>query len=165
MARTDMKHSDQTDTTTKVLATLGGFALGFCALINAVIGGMALIGGHLVGAIGDVSEKAQLDPNLSNSAHHAEMVAKLVAVGFGLLAATEFGAGEFLRRRIRNIFVPIACGLTVVGEAAFSIWAKKFTALDAILIACALFAAWTWSRLPRPQAAQQSFEAEPRLAA
>jgi len=157
-------NESQTDTTTKVLATLGGFALGLCALINAIIAAMMLIGGHLIGAIGDVSEKAQLDANVTASAHHAELIAKLVAVGFGILAAAEFGASHFLRRRLRNIFVPIACAMTVVGEVGFSIWAKKFTALDAILVACAVFAAWAWSRLPRPQTAAEQ-QAIPHFAA
>ena len=149
-------NDSQIDPTTKVLATLGGLALGFAAFINAIIAGMMLIGGHLIGAIGDVSDKAQLDPNLSTSAHHAELVAKLIAVAFGVLAACEFGAGIFLRRRIRNLIVPIACAMTVVGEAGLSIWAKKFTALDALLIACALFAAWAWSRLPRQQSVTEA---------
>jgi len=144
-----MNTREEADTTTKVLAVLGSLALGFTAFINAVLGTLALLSGHLAGAIGDASEKSNFDANLTTDAHHVALVAKLVAVGFGLLALVEFAAGEFLRRRLRNIFVPIACGMTIAGEAAFSIWAKHFTSLDAIMIVCALFAFWTWHRLPR----------------
>jgi len=117
-----MNTREEADLTTKILAVLGSLALGFTALINAILGTMAL-------------------------------VAKLIALGFGILALAEFAAGEFLRRRLRNIIVPIACGMTVVGEAAFSIWAKHFTSLDAIMVICALFAFWTWYRLPRATSA------------
>jgi hypothetical protein len=144
-----MNTREEADLTTKVLAVLGSLALGFTALINAIFGTMALLSGHLAGAIGDASEKTKFDSNLTTDAHHFALAAKLVALGFGLLALVEFGAGEFLRRRIRNLVVPIACGMTIVGEAALSIWAKHFTSLDAIMVLCAVFAAWTWYRLPR----------------
>jgi len=140
----------ETDLTTKVLAFLGSLGLGLAAMINGVIAAVALVSGNLIGAIGDASEKHNLDADLTTSAHSAATTAKLVALGFAVLAALELGAGEFLRRRLRNIIVPIAAGATVVGEAAFSIWVGKFSALDAILIACALFATWTWWRLPKP---------------
>jgi hypothetical protein len=104
-----------------------------------------------MGAVGDASSKANLDDHLTASANSAATTAKALAIGFAVLAAVEFGAGEFLRRRIRNLIVPIACAVTVVGEVGFSAWVGKFTALDAMLIGCALFAAWTWSRLPRPE--------------
>ena len=148
-----MNTREEADLTTKVLAVLGSLALGFTALVNAILGTMALLSGHLAGAIGDASEKSNFDATLTADAHHMALVAKLIAVGFGVMALAEFAAGEFLRRRLRNIIVPIACGMTVVGEAAFSIWAKHFTSLDAIMIVCALFAFWTWYRLPRATAA------------
>jgi hypothetical protein len=132
------------DLTTRVLATLGSVALGFCAMINGVIAAIALFTGNLAGAIGD----AKLDPALTESANHSAASAKALAIAFGVLAALEFGAGEFLRRRVRNVFVAIACGITIAAEVGFSTWIGKFTALDAMLIGCALFAAWTWWRLP-----------------
>jgi hypothetical protein len=138
------------DITTKILAFLGSAALGFTSLINAVIAGLALFTGNLIGAVGDASEKSNLDAHLTASANHAATTAKVIALAFALLAAVEFAAGEFLRRRRRNLIVPIACGATVVGEVALSAWGGRFTALDAILIGCAMFAAWTWWRLPRP---------------
>lgn len=144
-----MNQREEADMTTKVFAVLGSLALGFTALINAVLGAVALISGHMAGAIGDISEKNQVDASLTTDAHHMALVAKCVAIGFGVLAAVEFGAGEFLRRRLRNVVVPIACAMTIAGDLAFSIWAKHFTGLDAIMIACALFAYWTWYRLPR----------------
>jgi hypothetical protein len=151
-----MNSTEQADTTTKVLAVLGGLALGFCAFINAILATLALFSGHFIGAIGDASEKTHFNDHLTADANHAAMVAKILAVAFGVLAAVEFGAGEFLRRRLRNIVVPIACGMTIAGELGFSIWAKHFTALDAILIACALFAYWTWYRLPRAKPAEDA---------
>ena len=153
-----MTSSEESDLTTKVLAVLGSLALGFCALINAILAAMALFSGHLIGAIGDASEKTNLDAHLTSDAHHAALVAKIIAIAFAVLAALEFGAGEFLRRRLRNLIVPIACAATIAGEAGFSIWASRFTALDAILIACALFAAWTWWRLPRRDSGAAEFE-------
>ena len=137
--------------TTKVLAVLGSVALGFAAMINAVIAAVALFTGNLMGAVGDASAKAKLGDALTADANSAATTAKALAIAFAVLAALEFGAGEFLRRRVRNVIVPIGCGATVLGEIGLSIWIGKFTALDAMLIGCALFAAWTWSRLPRPE--------------
>ena len=142
--------------TTKVLATLGSVALGFCAMINAVIAAVALFTGNLFGAVGD----AKLDAALTESANHTAASAKALAIAFGVLAALEFGAGEFLRRRVRNVVVAIACAVTIVGEVAFSAWVGHFTALDAMLIGCALFAAWTWWRLPRPERMADGIPAE-----
>jgi hypothetical protein len=138
------------DVTTKILAFLGSLALGFAAMINAVIAAVALFTGNLFGAAAEGAAKANLDTALTADVDHAATVAKALAIGFAVLAALEFGAGEFLRRRVRNLIVPIACGATVAGEIAFSAWAGHFSALDAILIGCAAFAAWTWWRLPRP---------------
>src|SRR5260221_5006792 len=139
------------DVTTKILAFLGSLALGFAAMINAVIAAVALFTGNLFGAAAEGAAKANVDAALTADVDHAATTAKALAIGFAILAALEFGAGEFLRRRIRNLVVPIACAATVVGEVAFSAWVGKFTALDAMLIGCALFAAWTWVRLPRPE--------------
>ena len=144
------------DLTTKVLATLGSVALGFCAMINAVIAAVALFTGNLFGAVGD----ARLDAALTETANHSAASAKALAIAFGVMAAVEFGAGEFLRRRVRNGFVAIACAVTVVGELGFSAWIGHFTALDAMLIACALFATWTWYRLPRPERLADGIPAE-----
>jgi hypothetical protein len=141
--------SPSEELTTKVLAVLGSVALGFTAMINAVIAAVALFTGNLSGALGDALAKH--DDALASSANQAASTAKAVAIAFAVLAALEFGAGEFLRRRVRNMIVPIACAATAGGEIAFSVWIGKFTALDAMLIACALFAAWTWWRLPRPE--------------
>jgi hypothetical protein len=138
-------------TTTKILAMLGSIALGFVAMINAVIAAVALFNGHLLRAIGDASEKANLDAHLTASASHAATTAKAIAIGYALLTALEFCAGEFLRRRIRNAIVPIACAATILCEVAFSVWNGKFVAFDAVLIGCAAFAAWSWWRLPRPE--------------
>jgi hypothetical protein len=131
----------------KVLAWLGYAALGLAALLNAVIATMMLVGGHLIGAFGEAGEQLH-DDHLASSANHAALIAKLVAVGFGVLAASEYAAGHFLKRRIRTMFVPVACGLTVVGEVAFSIWTKRFNALDVVIVACVAFAAWVWAKLP-----------------
>jgi hypothetical protein len=147
------------DLTTKVLAVLGSVALGFCAMINAVIAAVALFTGNLFGAVGD----AKLDAALTESANHTAAYAKGLAIAFGVLAALEFGAGEFLRRRVRNLVVAIACGVTIVAEAGFSAWVGHFTALDAMLISCALFAAWTWWRLPRPGQIANGVPAELRV--
>ena len=72
--------------------------------------------GHLVGGFGDRGRAAPRSGSLADSANHAALIAKLIALGFGVMAATEYGAAHFLRRRIRTLFIPIACGLTVVGE-------------------------------------------------
>src|SRR3954462_11365 len=133
-----MNHREEADMTTKVLAVLGSVALGFTALINAILATMALLTGHLAGAIGDASEKTKFDQHLTTDAPSFALPAKLIAVGFGLIALVEFGAGEFLRRRLRNIVVPIACGMTIAGDLAFSIWSKHINGLDAIMFACAL---------------------------
>ena len=152
-----MNQFEEADLTTKVLAVLGSVALGFTALINAVLGVMALLSGHIAGAVGDVSQHEQVNAQLTTDAHHMALVAKCVAIGFGVLAAAEFGAGEFLRRRLRNVVVPIACGMTIAGELAFSIWSKRFNGLDAAMILCAVFAFWTWYRLPRATRADSRF--------
>jgi hypothetical protein len=137
-----MNDPEAADLTTKVLAVLGSVALGFCALINAIIAAIVLFTGQ-----------NPLDSNMTTDAHHAALVAKLIAIGFAVLAAIEFGAGEFLRRRLRNIVVPIACATTIAGEAAFSVWSHRFHAFDALIVGCALFAYWTWWRLPRREVA------------
>jgi len=135
------------DVTLKIVAFLGSTALGFTALINAVIAGLALFTGNLIGAVGDAATKLD-DAKLATDAAHAAMVGKGIAIGFFVLAGLEFAASLFLKARRRNIIVPIACGLTIAGEVGLSAWSGKFTALDAILIACALFATWAWWQLP-----------------
>ena len=145
-----------TDLTTKVLAVLGSFALGFCAMMNGVIAAVALFTGNLFGAVGD----AKLDEALTASANHTATYAKVVALVFGLLAAIQFGAGEFLRRRVRHTFVAVACGITVAGAIGQSIWVGHFTALDAMIAGCAAFAAWTWWRLPHGDLAADAVPAE-----
>lgn len=142
--------------TTKVLAVLGSVALGFCAMMNAVIAAVALFTGNLFGAVGD----AKLDAALTESANHTATTAKALAIGFGLIAALEFGAGEFLRRRVRHVIVAIACGVTIAGAVGFSLWVGRFTALDAMLVGCSLFAGWTWWRLPRPELLGDGIPAE-----
>ncbi len=139
------------DVTSKVLAWLAFMALGLAALLNTVIAGTLLIGGHLIGAIGEVASRSDGGSDVASDAGHAALVVKLVAIGFGVLAATEYAAGHFVKHRVRTLFVPIAVGLTIVGEVAFSIWTRHFNALDATIIACALFASWVWWRLPRAQ--------------
>jgi hypothetical protein len=133
---------------TKVLAWLGYAALGVAAFLNVLLATLLLVTGHLAGAFGEAGEHLH-DQDLANSANHAALIAKLIALGFGVMAATEYGAAHFLKRRIRTAFIPIACGLTVVGELAFSIWTGHFNALDAIIIACVAFATWVWWKLPR----------------
>jgi len=145
-----------TDLTTKVLAVLGSVALGFCAMINGVIAAVALFTGNLFGAVGD----AKLDEALTASANHTATYAKVIALIFGLLAALQFGAGEFLRRRVRHVFVAVACALTVVGAIGQSIWVGHFTALDAMIAGCALFAAWTWWRLPHGERVAEAVPVE-----
>jgi hypothetical protein len=142
----------QAQVTGKVLAWLAYAALGVAALLNTILAVMALVGGHLAGALGEVatqigsgSDAAQV----ATDAGHAALVAKLIAVLFGVLAATEYAAGHFIRARVRTVFVPIAMALTFVGELGFSLWAKQFTAIDAIVLACAAFASWVWWKLPR----------------
>jgi hypothetical protein len=140
--------NDNTDPMSKVLAWLGYASLGLAAFLNAILGGTILIGGHLIGAFGEAGERLH-DDDLANSANHAALIAKLIALGFGVMAATEYGAAHFLKKRIRTLFIPIACGLTVVGEVAFSVWTKHFNAIDAIIIACVAFSTWVWWKLPR----------------
>jgi hypothetical protein len=147
---------DHAALTTKIFAVLGSVALGFCAMMNAVIAAVALFTGNLFGALGD----ARLDESLTASANHTATSAKALAIGFGLVAALEFGAGEFLRRRVRHAVVAVACGATVAGAVGFSIWVGRFTALDAMLVGCALFAAWTWWRLPRGERLGDAVPAE-----
>ena len=139
--------TDTTDPMTKVLAWLGYAALGVAAFLNALLATLLVVTGHLVGGFGIAGEQLH-DQALADSANHAALIAKLIALGFGVMAATEYGAAHFLRRRIRTLFIPIACGLTVVGELAFSIWTGHFNALDAIIIACVAFATWVWWKLP-----------------
>jgi len=141
-------NDDTTDPMSKVLAWLGYASLGLAAFLNAILGGTILVCGHLVGAFGEAGERLH-DDDLANTANHAALIAKLIAVGFGVMAATEYGAAHFLKKRIRTLFIPIACGLTVVGELAFSLWTKHFNAIDAIIIACVAFATWVWWKLPR----------------
>ena len=128
-------NGDKSDVMSKVLAWLGYASLGVAAMLNVLLGTLMLMGGDLIEAFGDPD--------------HAALCVKLIAIGFFVLAACEYAAGHFLKRRIRTLFIPIACALTVVGEVAFSVWTKHFNALDAIIAACALFSAWVWSRLPR----------------
>jgi hypothetical protein len=138
---------NNTDPMSKVLAWLGYAALGLAALLNAVLGAAMLMGGHLIGAFGVAGEQLH-DDKLADTANHAALIAKLIALGFGVMAATEYGAAHFIKRQIRTAFIPIACGLTVVGECSFSIWTGHFNALDAIIIACVAFATWVWWKLP-----------------
>jgi hypothetical protein len=142
-----MTTDDNTPPMTKVLAWLGYAALGLAAMLNAVIATVMVVGGHLAGAIGEAGEQLH-DDNVASSANHAALIAKLIALGFFVLAASEYAAGHFLKRRIRTLFVPVACALTVVGEAAFAIWTKRFNALDVVIVACVAFAAWVWTKLP-----------------
>ena len=143
--------NENTDPMSKVLAWLGFASLGLAAFLNAVLGGTILICGHLIGAFGEAGERLH-DDDLANSANHTALIAKLIAIGFGVMAATEYGAAHFLKKRIRTLFIPIACGLTVVGELGFSIWSKHFNAIDAIIIACVAFSTWVWWKLPKQQA-------------
>lgn len=143
--------TDDADPMMKVLPWLGHAALGLSAVLNAVIAGMLLLGGELIGAFGKAGEQLN-DAELAASANHAALIAKIVAVAFGVLAATEYGAAHFLKRRIRTLFIPITCAVTIAAEVGFSIWSKHFSALDAIIIACAVFAGWVWWKLPRPLA-------------
>jgi hypothetical protein len=140
------------EVTSKVLAWLAYAALGLAALLNTVIAGTILVGGHLIGVVSDVAAKSEGGAELASDAGHAALVAKLIAIGFGILAATEYAAGHFLKRRVRTMFVPIALALTILGEVGFSVWTKHFNALDAVIIGCALFAGFVWYRLPRPEA-------------
>jgi hypothetical protein len=145
--------------TSKILAYVGSAAIGFVAVINTVIAAMAMFTGNLIGAVGDVSEKTDGGDSLATSAHHAALNAKLVAVGFGVLAGLCYIAGAFIKYRKRHLFVPIATGITIAGWVGFSVWTARFSSLDAIMIGCALFATFIWYRLPKtlpPQAAYSS---------
>jgi len=148
--------NENTDPMSKVLAWLGFASLGLAAFLNAVLGGTILVCGHLIGAFGEAGERLH-DDDLANSANHTALIAKLIAIGFGVMAATEYGAAHFLKKRIRTLFIPIACALTVVGELGFSIWSKHFNAIDAIIIACVAFSTWVWWKLPK----QPAFGAAP----
>src|SRR5258706_11546245 len=147
--------SSSGDVTTKILAFLGSLALGFAPMIEGLIAAVLLFAGTLMGAAADASKELAASEHVTASVSHAATTAKAIAIAFAVLAALEFGAGEFLRRRVRNVIVPIACIATVGGEVGLSVWAGHFSALDAILIGCALFAGWTWWRLPRTQSEQQ----------
>jgi hypothetical protein len=142
------------DATIKVLAWLAYAALGVAAFLNAVLAGVAVIGGHMIGAIGTAADQAD-EATIAADANHAALVAKLIGVGFGLLAATEYAAGHFIKRRIRTLFVPIAMGLTFAGELGFDIWARHFNGLDAGILVCAAFATWVWWKLPRTTPAEE----------
>jgi len=145
--------------TSKILAYVGSAAIGFVAVINTVIAAMAMFTGNLIGAVGDVSEKTDGGDALATSAHHAALNAKLVAVGFGVLAGLCYIAGAFIKYRKRHLFVPIATGITIAGWVGFSVWTARFSSLDAIMIGCALFATFIWYRLPKtlpPQAAHST---------
>jgi hypothetical protein len=143
--------------TSKILAYVGSAAIGFVAVINTVIAAMAIFTGNLIGAIGDVNEKANGGEALTSSAHHAALNAKLVAVGFGLLAGLCFVAGAFIKYRKRHVFVPIATGITVAGWVGFSVWTAHFSSLDAIIIGCALFATFIWYRQPKTLPSQPAY--------
>ena len=145
--------------TSKILAYVGSVSIGIVASINVVIAGVAIFTGNLIGAIGDVSAKTDgtASADLAASAHHAALVAKLVAIGFALLGGLGFVAGAFIRRRRRHLFVPIALAITIAGELGFSIWGGHFTSLDAIMIGCTLFAGFIWYRLPRTLPPQPAF--------
>jgi hypothetical protein len=129
--------------TTKILAFLGSLALGFTAMINMVIAALALFCGQVI----DAATEAAADGQVASGA----TAAKVLGVAFAVLAMLEFSAGELLRRRKRNIMVPIACGATIVAEVGLSVWAGKWNGLDVVMLGCAVFAVWTWSRLPRPE--------------
>jgi hypothetical protein len=156
----DVPRKGMSDVTLKIVAFLGSTALGFTALINAVIAGLALFTGNLIGAVGDVASKNDA-AKLADDAGHAAAVAKGIAIGFFVLAAIEFAGSLFLTARKRNVIVPIACGLTVAGEVGLSVWSGKFNALDAILIGCALFATWVWWQLPRAGSPEDRSSFEP----
>jgi hypothetical protein len=141
-------NDDKSDVMSKVLAWLGYASLGVAAMLNALLGTLMLMGGHLIGAFGVAGEQLH-DDKMATEANHAALIAKLIALGFFVLAASEYAAGHFLKKRIRTLFIPIACAMTVVGEVAFSVWTGHFNAIDAIIGACALFSGWVWSRLPR----------------
>ncbi len=136
----------------KVLAWLGSAALGFAAMINGVLAALALFSGHLIGAFSEAADHATKEgadaADLAASAGHAALIAKLIAIGFAVLAGAEIGAAAFLKRQVRTKFVPFATGLTVAGELAFDAWSKRFNALDAIIIGCAVFATFVWYKLP-----------------
>jgi hypothetical protein len=137
------------EVTSKVLAWLGYAALGVAAFLNTILAVMALFTGHLVGAVSEVAAKTEGGADIASDAGHAAMVAKLIAVGFGVLAATEYAAGHFLKKRVRTLFVPIALAITFAGEGAFAVWSKRFNGLDAVICACALFAGFVWYKTPR----------------
>jgi hypothetical protein len=141
------------EVTSKVLAWLAYAALSVAAFLNATLAAMALFTGHLIGAVSDVAAKTDGGADIASDAGHAALVAKLIAIGFGVLAATEYAAGHFLKKRVRTLFVPIALAMTIVGETAFSIWSHHFNAIDVIIIACAVFAACVWWKLPRAERA------------
>ena len=141
--------SPMDDITSKILAYVGSAAIGFVSVMNMVIAGVAIFTGNLIGAIGDAGAKADAGDALVTSAHDAALHAKIVAIGFALLAGLGFIASAFIRRRKRHVFVPIATSTVIAGWVGFSAWGGKFTALDAILIGCALFATFVWYRLPR----------------
>jgi hypothetical protein len=137
------------EVTSKVLAWLGYAAMGVAAFLNTIIAAMALFTGHLAGAVSEVASKTDGGADVASDAGHAALVAKLIAIGFGVLAATEYAAGHFLKRRVRTKFVPIALGMTIAGEVGFSAWSHAFNALDAVIIGCALFAGYVWYQTPK----------------
>lgn len=145
------------EVTSKVLAWLGYAAMGVASFLNTVLACMALFTGHLVGVVHEVAAKTDGGEDIASSAGHAALVAKLIAIGFGLLAATEYAAGHFLKRRVRTKFVPVALVMTIAGEVAFSAWSHSFNAIDAIVVACALFAGYVWWQLPRRAPAEPTW--------
>ena len=144
------------EATSKVLAWLGYAALSVAAFLNTILAVMALFTGHLAGAVSEVASKTEGGAEIASDTGHAALVAKLIALGFGVLAATEYAAGHFLKKRVRTLFVPIALAMTIVGESAFAIWSKQFTGLDAVICACALFAGVVWYKTPRVVPAERT---------
>ena len=108
-----------------------------------------LIGNKMIGAIGEVSAQDPRTADLAADVSHAALVAKLLAVGFGVAGAVGLIGAAVLRRRKRHVFVPIAAVVTVGGELALSISGGHVTSLDAIMVGCALFAVGVWYKLPR----------------
>ena len=132
----------------KIVAWLGGGALGVVALLDAVIGMAMLIGGHMIGAMGEVGEQLG-DQHLAEDGNHHALVAKLLAAGFLALAGGAYLAGHLLRHRKRSVIVPAMCVLTTGAWVALAISSHSVNALHAVVVACAAFAGWVWWKLPR----------------
>jgi hypothetical protein len=153
-ARTGMHTSLDTDELrpldalpSKIFAYFGSAALGFVAVLDATIAGVALFSGRLIGALGEASGPEHAE--VAARASHDALLAKLVAAAFAVVAIAQFAGAAVIRQRVRSRYVPIILALTIAVQLGFSAWSGKFTALDLVVVGCVAFAGFAWQRTAR----------------